>query len=394
MLKNVLHSLNAQTDYKPGSYEVVIVDDGSDDGTQQCISEMANNISFNFKLNYIYLERTTESCRARTRNIGWRAAQGEFVVFLDADIIIKNDYLLQLDAYFSKDPNLLIVGTRLMLNDPVSEEDVISGKVFDNYRFDKESFITCESRHFLFNELSYNASAYKNSWLMVYTCNLAIPRKYLNIIDGFDEDFKGWGMEDQELGYKAMQNGLQIVINPHIEAFHQFHGAVFGTVPSVSKFVGWKKNLDTFYRKHPEFKQEMSKLKYIRYNYRDSNMLFTRGTCSQEHTIEFKDLTELETIKETILKLSSKESLNIIVRDYLEDTDLDLWIQLVGQTRAVISYFPISKIIDEYRLKSYINSHYRKKRLSLFVNLGTAFFQYLLQTLTFRRNACGLKNKQ
>jgi len=396
LLKNVLHSLNAQIGYEQGGYEVIIADDGSTDGTEQCISEMAKNVSFNFKLNYIYLERTPGSCRSRTRNIGWQAAQGKFVIFLDADIIVKNDYLQQLDAYFSKEPNLLIIGTRLMLNEPVSEEDVISGKAFDLHRIDKEAenFYTCEGRHLIFNKGSYNASAYRHSWLLVYSCNMAMPRKNLEITGGFEEGFKGWGMEDQELGYKAVQSGLQVVINPRLEVLHQFHGAIFGTVSTVRKFIEWKKNLDIFYWKHPEFKKEVSKLKYIRYNYRDTHILLMRKTPSQEHVIEFKDPTELESVKETILELSSRENLYITVRDYVEETDLALWIQLLGQTKAVIRYFPMSKVLDDDRLNSFVDRVYQKNSLLTFVNLSTAFCLYLLEVLTFRWNARVIKNKQ
>ena len=395
LLKNLLHSLNAQTNYQPGSYEVVIVDDGSNDGTQQCVLEMAERIKFNFKLNYIYLERTAESCRARTRNTGWRAAQGEFVIFLDADMIVKNDYLHQLERYFLKNPNLVIVGTRLMLDKPVSEEHVISGKFFADYRFDRNAFTTCETRHFLFNKISYNAAAFKNTWLIVYTCNLAMAKKHLYTIDGFDENFKGWGLEDIELGYKSAQKGLQIVINPYIEAFHQFHGAVFGAVPSVERFVNRKKNLDVFYKKHPEVKKKMSKLKYIRYIYRDIDKLLTKKTGTQEeYTIEFKELTEVEKVKETILQLSSRKNLHIIVRDYLEKADLDLWIQLLGPTGAVISYYPMSRVFDDHSLRSFINSHYREKRRAVMVNLGAAFCQWLWKTFKDQWNACGLKNNQ
>lgn len=74
-VRRALESVYAQT--KP-PYEVILVDDGSTDGTQEYIE------SFHFPgLNYLHLENNVGVSAAR--NAGIRNAQGEFIAFLDSD---------------------------------------------------------------------------------------------------------------------------------------------------------------------------------------------------------------------------------------------------------------------------------------------------------------------
>lgn len=77
-LYQVLDCLNDQTGYGPQDYEVIVVDDGSTCDT----SSFIKGVNKNYNMKYIYIERTEDSCRPRTRNIGWRSTEGEIVIFL------------------------------------------------------------------------------------------------------------------------------------------------------------------------------------------------------------------------------------------------------------------------------------------------------------------------
>ncbi len=49
----------------------------------------------------------------------------------------------------------------------------------------------------------------------------------------------------------------------------------------------------------------------------------------------------------TILRLSRKKGTEVIVNDYCENTDLDIWVQLLKVKNASISYFPQSLKISD-----------------------------------------------
>jgi glycosyltransferase involved in cell wall biosynthesis len=95
-LAEALDSILSQT-YQP--VEVIVVDDGSTDGTAQVAAGYGERIT------YLYQEN---SGPAAARNKGIDAAQGEFVAFLDADDVWHEEKLARQMARFEARPELEI----------------------------------------------------------------------------------------------------------------------------------------------------------------------------------------------------------------------------------------------------------------------------------------------
>jgi glycosyltransferase involved in cell wall biosynthesis len=69
-----------------GGFEVVVVDDGSKDGT----AELATSAPLSVRL----LRTKGGAGRSLCRELGWRAAQGEVIVFLDPQMLVEPSWLL------------------------------------------------------------------------------------------------------------------------------------------------------------------------------------------------------------------------------------------------------------------------------------------------------------
>lgn len=83
LLVEALESVYHQT-YRP--IEVIVIDDGSTDGTQETIKNLLNTkASTDFQILYLYQENKGPSA---ARNAGLRAASGAYIQFLDSDDLI------------------------------------------------------------------------------------------------------------------------------------------------------------------------------------------------------------------------------------------------------------------------------------------------------------------
>jgi glycosyltransferase involved in cell wall biosynthesis len=85
--ENILNAIKSVLNQSYKAFELIIIDDGSNDGTTQIISE-----SFaDSRLKVLRLESNKGPGAAR--NVGIRTAQGQYISFLDSDDIWHVDYL-------------------------------------------------------------------------------------------------------------------------------------------------------------------------------------------------------------------------------------------------------------------------------------------------------------
>lgn len=347
MLKNTLEALNNQAGYNSSDYEVIVVDDGSDDGTWDYIK----GINRNYELQYIYLKREPCSCRARARNFGWKSAQGEIIVFIDADIIVKESHLLELNRLYSYKKNLVVLGTRLMLPRGAVMD---FNNLFQIYNFNRKKITLMDTSYFVYDALSYNVSLIRTPGVLFSTCNSAVPRECLKAVKGFDENYIGWGFEDMDLGLRLYDlKDVKFAVSSKLEGLHQFHK----NSPNLMEEL--KNNTIYFEKKFPYAGKNLPMLGEVEIWRvleipRDEYLKrFTGGQPGKRNKVvlEFKNKEWFDQLKLNILILSVQEGLDVEVYDYVEDTDLDIWIQLLEPGKSTIKYFPVSRRIGELSSK-------------------------------------------
>ena len=346
-LANSLEAL-ARLEYARSAFEVIVVDDGSADGVISSLSFFRDRLN----LHSIRLERDKWSCRSRARNAGWKSASGERVVFIDSDIIVKPDYLRQLDRYFTSDDGSMVIGTRMHTSAKVQQSEVADGSIFTSARFMATNISSLDYRNLVFSSQSYNGRVIPDPWLHAYSCNLAISKRWLVASSGFNENFIDWGLEDVEFAYRLYRLGIRIDINPFLEVIHQSAMQRDDLAISSQRISGYRRNVQYFMSLHPD----------ALYHYPDPVAVLVSGHQYRDFVAEDSDYC-VENFKENcpddfvskLVDVTNAATGRIVLFDYADESSLDVQVQKTRTASIPILYFPMSRKINVEALMRHVN---------------------------------------
>lgn len=228
-----LRSLEAQT-LDRDKFDVVFVDDGSDDGTADILE------SWRPTLRHRVLRNSHNRGRSVTRNRGWRETQGEVIVFLDGDMLAHPHLLEVYQARFASQDIDIVSGARwcLDLSKEVALDSTVLAKLTDHQLTNelfcdpirdyqalrrKSHFGPMPNQTELEVELEAVCRDYPHSLtraLAFITSNVAVRREVLAATQGF-MPLLARG-EDTELGLQLAERGARFVYDRTAEAIHPF----------------------------------------------------------------------------------------------------------------------------------------------------------------------------
>jgi glycosyltransferase involved in cell wall biosynthesis len=211
-------------------YEVVVVDDGSTDDTLQVVKEVGAPAS---RLRSFHQENKGP---AAARNYGTREARGGLILFTGDDCLPDKHLLAEhVDAHESGG-DVGVVGH--IAWHPDLEVTPFMSFLEQGVQFD-------------FGDIEDPGDV---SFWYCYSSNLSLPRRRLEEVGGFDEDFKHAAWEDIELGYRLRQRGLRLVYRSGAITYH-FHPTTLERYLERQLIAG--RAAVTFYRKHPELMEDL-----------------------------------------------------------------------------------------------------------------------------------------
>ena len=194
VLRKTLERLSNQT-YPASQFEVIVVDDGSEDGTREMVEATMPTVPFS--LSYLWHQNRGPGA---TENRGIRAARGEVVILL-ADDIHPTPVLVERHAAFHRDrPEPAVAALGRVIQSPDLPETVFQ-KNWDPFKYYELDGAT---------ELPY--------WKF-WACNISVKRDFL-LEHGLFREWKGAAHEDVELGYRLSRHGLRIFYNSEALAHH------------------------------------------------------------------------------------------------------------------------------------------------------------------------------
>jgi glycosyltransferase involved in cell wall biosynthesis len=202
-LKLVLASVALQQGVE-GRLEVVVANDGSTDDTPQIVERFARGVAFPVKQT---THRRREFQVARCRNEAVAASSAPYLIILDGDCIIPPDFVVQ--HLRRRRRRVVMNGDCYRLEEEVSaridEAAVRSGEYVDCVSAFERERIERADRDARWQNLIHHR---RKPHLL--DNNIGVWRSDLERVNGFDEDFVGWGNEDDDLGYRLRQDGIRI----------------------------------------------------------------------------------------------------------------------------------------------------------------------------------------
>lgn len=196
-LELVLLSVDNQTE-KPD--EILIADDGSTDETKNLIKDFQKKSIV--PINHFWHEDKGFR-KAIILNKAIAAAKGDYIIQVDGDCIMHKDFVRDHKALAQT--NVYLFGSRVNIQEKFLPKLFASQKIKFNF-FDEG--IKKRTRNLRVPVLSSLYKTTEDISGKMRGCNVSFWKKDVVAVNGYNEEFKGWGREDSELIIRMIHNGV------------------------------------------------------------------------------------------------------------------------------------------------------------------------------------------
>lgn len=186
-------------------YEVIVVDDGSTDGTHEFLAAACT------RNDPVVRSLRHESNRgfAAACNSGERVARGEYVIFLNNDTEAQSDWLKALVRVADESRDVAIVGSRLLYADDTVQHAGLA--------ISRRFLLPCHLWKGVHRDEPRVAR--RRELRAVTGACMLVRRSVFAALGGFDEGYRN-GFEDADLCLRAIESGHRVVYEPASTLYH------------------------------------------------------------------------------------------------------------------------------------------------------------------------------
>jgi len=211
---------------RPGTFEIVVVDDASRDATPRVMRDLRTHAPL------VFDRQPLPGGAGPARNLGLPRARGRFVLFVNDDTI-PDPHLVRRHLEAHRE-----LGDGAMVQGLFRQPDAILANALN--RVLDDSRLVFGFRDFAPGQELVGAQ--------LYTCNVSVATEAVRAIGGFDASYSTYGCEDTDLGERLVAAGQHLVYRPECVAAHQ-HRLAFDDF--VARQVQVARAHVRVYRDHP-----------------------------------------------------------------------------------------------------------------------------------------------
>lgn len=214
ILRKCLKAIYMQT-YPRSNFEIIVIDDGSTDGTEKAVKEIITNSPVVLR----YFKQDNKG-PAAARNVGIKNALSDKVLFIGDDIIATETLIEEHMKWHTSNPdnNIAILGFVTWSPEikvtPFMYWLENGGPQFSYYKYQHSKEV---------------------SWKDFFTCNISLKKRFLIENGLFNEGFKYAAYEDSELGYRLNKKGLKLIFNKSAAAYHYHYTSLDDACKRMTK---------------------------------------------------------------------------------------------------------------------------------------------------------------
>ncbi len=205
-LREVIRGFTNQEDLR---FDLIVADDGSKGETGSMLKSMADSLPFSLK--HVWHEDLGFRAAA-IRNKAIVQSNADYLIFTDGDCIPQKNFVKNHKKLAER--GWVLSGNRILMSKVMTNE--LLRERLDWSGWGASHFVV----HYLRRRINrllplVDLSAIESfrklqakKWSGVKTCNLSVWKSDIVAVNGFEESYQGWGLEDSDLVVRLIKKGL------------------------------------------------------------------------------------------------------------------------------------------------------------------------------------------
>jgi len=199
LLERSLRSIEVARATATIATEVIVVDNGSSDGTAALLEQWVQGGPGRSRF------LVEQSGKSRALNYALKKARASWLAFTDDDVEVAPHWVGAIAPFFAAHPHYLAAMGKVLVPPEITDPQLIARAL----RYGTLPF--------------FDAGTVVQDVRELYGCNMVLHRQVFNAVGGFDERLgpgaSGWG-EDTELSERALRAGFRLGYMPEVVVYH------------------------------------------------------------------------------------------------------------------------------------------------------------------------------